>query len=112
MTLQTTAKRMTPQTCDGAVPDPPPWFFVSVAYKGFNFGLSSLDAIVADGRVDVVFKGEVRGGCTPGVTESVRKSVRRLGLRAFLRVQCGDVCVVTSCKTLSLEGGTPSPGFL
>jgi hypothetical protein len=28
-------------------------FFVSVASKGFNFGISALDATVAEGGVDV-----------------------------------------------------------
>src|SRR5208283_911669 len=51
-------------------------------------------------------------GYTPGVTESVWKCVRRLGLWAMVRDQFGGLCVVTSCKTLCLEGGTPSPGFL
>jgi hypothetical protein len=37
--------------------------------------------------------------------------MRRLGLRALLRDEFGDVCVVTSCKTLGLEGGHPLPRF-
>jgi hypothetical protein len=32
---------------------PPPWFSVSVASKEFNFGVSSLEATVAEGRTFV-----------------------------------------------------------
>jgi hypothetical protein len=35
---------------------PSPRFFVSVASKGFDCGVSSLDAIVADGWIRVDFK--------------------------------------------------------
>ena len=42
---------------------PSPCFFVSVASKGFNFGVSSLDAIVADGWVAVDSKADADERC-------------------------------------------------
>ena len=38
-------------------------------------------------------------------------SVKELELRALLCVRLRGVCVVTSCKTLGLEGGHPLPRF-
>lgn len=51
------------------------------------------------------------GGYTPWVRESVCKRMKGKGLRRHGCVGFGDGCVVTSCKTLQLEGGATSPVF-
>ncbi len=103
---------MTLHVASSAARDPPPGFLVGVAVKGLKYFASLLESAVAGVWADVDFKGGMYGGYTPWVTESVRKCLRRLGLRALLRDQFGDLGAVTSYKTLELEGGTPSPGFL
>jgi hypothetical protein len=74
---------------------PPPLFFVSVASKGFNFGVSSLDAIVAGGWVGVDSKADADERC--------RASNGSAGLEARVDLKAAGT-------EFAERDGTPHPG--
>jgi hypothetical protein len=71
---------------------PPPVFFVRVANKGLR--LDAASTFDDTGLKAIVFSV----GCTVTATGASSRFGREVG--------------VTSCKTLRVRGGTPSPGFL
>jgi len=74
---------------------PLPRFFVSVAFKGFSFGVSCLDATVAGGCVDVDSKGDADG---------------RLWVRDGSVGEAAQVDFSAECAEFAEKEGMPHPG--